>query len=111
MSKIIKVINNELIEIASYRNPEVVFHNSNNPRHLEPEYDNFESYCDYKKVINPFQLIEENIKYKEILDKIKEYITTRTPSDIGISGNKPKKYYTLSEDEVDYILELLEEIE
>lgn len=50
-------------------------------------------------------------KYKKILDKIKEYITTRTPSDIGISGNKPKKYYTLSEDEVDYILELLEEIE
>ena len=55
--------------------------------------------------------IEINIKYREVLDKIKEYITTRTPSDIGISGNKPKKYYTLSEDEVDYILELLEEIE
>ena len=54
--------------------------------------------------------IEINIKYREVLDKIKEYITTRTPSDIGISGNKPKKYYTLSEDEVDYILELLEEI-
>jgi len=56
-------------------------------------------------------LKDKNKKQKEILDKIKEYITTRTPSDIGISGNKPKKYYTLSEDEVDYILELLEEIE
>lgn len=50
-------------------------------------------------------------KYKNVIDKIKEYIITRTPSDIGICGNEPKKYYTLNEDEVDYILELLEEVE
>lgn len=75
------------------------------------EFENFEArgfnniiycpLCYYKKLYN---------QQKEVLDKIKEYITTRTPSDIGISGNKPKKYYTLSEDEVEYILELLEEI-
>ena len=59
------------------------------------------------KILNELQ--QQLDKYKSTIDKIKEYITTRTPSDIGISGNKPKKYYTLSEDEVDYILELLEE--
>ncbi len=56
--------------------------------------------------------LSKQLEEKEIvLDKIKEYITTRTPSDIGICGNEPKKYYTLNEDEVDYILEILEEIE
>ena len=67
---------------------------------------------DFQDIINAYEKdIEKFNKQKEVLDKIKEYITTRTPSDIGISGNKPKKYYTLNEDEVDYILELLEEIE
>jgi len=70
MSKTIKIINDELIEIASYRNPEIVFHDSNNPRHLKPEYDNFESYCDFKEVINPFELYAENQQLKKQKDDV-----------------------------------------
>lgn len=74
MSKTIKIINDELVEIASYRNPEIVFHNSNNPSHLKPEYDNFESYCDFKEVINPFELYAENQQLKKQKDDVVEYI-------------------------------------
>lgn len=72
--KTIKIINNELIEIASYRNPELIFHNSNNPRHVEPEYDDFESYCDFKEIINPFVLYEENQQLKKQKDDVALYI-------------------------------------
>ena len=74
MSKTIKIINDELVEIASYRNPKIVFHDSNNPRHLEPEYDNFESYCDFKEVINPFELYAENQQLKKQKDDVVEFI-------------------------------------
>lgn len=79
------------------------------------EYDNFDREDLIDELVEEKRINENNLelinKQKEVLDKIKEYITTRTPSDIGICGNEPKKYYTLNEDEVDYILELLEEIE
>ena len=47
-------------------------------------------------------------KLEELPNKIREYITSHTPSDIGICGNSKKHYYTLGEDSVDKILELLE---
>lgn len=71
--KTIKIINNELIEIVSYRNPELVFHNSNNPRHVEPEYVDFESYCDFKEIINPFVLYEENQQLQSKWNSLREY--------------------------------------
>lgn len=69
MSKIIKICGNDLIEIASYRNPEVVFHDSNNPRHIYPEYDDFESYCDFRAIVNPFQMYEENNRLNNTIKK------------------------------------------
>lgn len=78
MSKKIKIINDELVEIASYRNPEIVFHDSNNPRYLKPEYDNFESYCDFKEVINPFELYAENQQLKKQKDDVVEYLKDKT---------------------------------
>ncbi len=72
MSKTIKLCGNNLIEMASYRNPEVVFHNSENPRHLKPKYDDFESYCDFKEVIDPFVMYSENEKLRSIIREVKE---------------------------------------
>lgn len=92
MSKTIKIINDELVEIASYRNPEIVFHDSNNPRRLKPEYDNFESYCDFKEVINPFELYAENQQLKkqkdDVIEDIKKQITFCTNEAEGTVNNE-----------------------
>lgn len=44
---------------------------------------------------------------QERIDKAIEYITSHNPSDIGICGNGKKYYYTLDEDSVDYLLNIL----
>lgn len=41
------------------------------------------------------------------IDKAIEYIENQNPSDIGICGNEKKYYYTLGEDNVDRLLEIL----
>ena len=52
---------------------------------------------------------EQKLQQKEnIIKEVREYIEMHTPSDIGICGNKTKRYYTLGEDSVDHILEILD---
>lgn len=53
--------------------------------------------------------LEEQLQQKEsIIKEVRKYIEMHTPSDIGICGNKTKRYYTLGEDSVDHILEILD---
>ena len=56
MSKFLRVIDNETIEIARYRNPRIAFN--------DPNYEDISSYCDLKAIINPFTLYEENEQLK-----------------------------------------------
>lgn len=77
MSRIIKVIDNETIEIADYRNPEAIFKSSQNPPTLQDtknEIEHLEWYCTFKDTINPFQMYEENIKLHHIIKEVREYI-------------------------------------
>ena len=41
------------------------------------------------------------------IERAIEYIENQNPSDIGICGNEKKYYYTLGEDNVDKLLEIL----
>ena len=63
-----KVIDNETIEIASYRNPRIVFN--------DYRYDDIERYCDFKATINPFVLYGENERLHNIIKEVREYINS-----------------------------------
>ena len=105
MNKTIKIINDELVEIASYRNPEIVFHNSNNPSHLKPEYDNFESYCDFKEVINPFELYAENQQLKKQKEELKDILK------IKLARYRNEEDYYLTIEDFEDLLRMLGEID
>lgn len=82
MSKIIKVVDKEhnLIEIADYRCPEVIFKSKQNPPTLQDtrnEIENLEWYCVFKRTINPFQMYEENHRLHSIIKEVREYINWR----------------------------------
>lgn len=51
--------------------------------------------------------VDETI-YKQRNEKAVEYIKSHSPSDIGICGNNKKYYYTLNEDSVDNLLNILD---
>ena len=77
MSRLIKVIDNEIIEIADYRNPEVIFKSSQNPPTLQDtknEIEHLEWYCTFKDTINPFQMYAENERLHSIIKEVREYI-------------------------------------
>ena len=77
MSRIIKVIDNETIEIADYRNPEVIFKSSQNPPTLQDtknEIEHLEWYCTFKDTINPFQVYEENKRLNNIINELEKWL-------------------------------------
>lgn len=78
MSRVLKVIDNETIEISEYKCPEVIFKYSNNiPPTLEDtrkEIQHIEDYCVFKRTINPFQMYAENERLNAILNNIHNYI-------------------------------------
>lgn len=61
----------------------------------------------YRLIEQELELNKENNKLQQRIDKAIEYIETQNPSDIGICGNEKKYYYTLGEDNVDRLLEIL----
>ena len=77
MSKIIKVLDTEHIEIREYRNPNLVF-NTN-------EYDINDKICILREVINPFimqqQIQELTNNWNELRQHIKEYLEEWENSD------------------------------
>ncbi len=70
MSKIIKVLDTEHIEIREYRNPNLVF-NTN-------EYDINDKICIFREVINPFimkqQIDQLTNNWNELEEWLKSYI-------------------------------------
>lgn len=106
MSKLIKVINNETIEIKDYRCPEAIFKYSNDIAptlvDTQQEIKNIEDWCIFKETINPFQMYAENKRLNNIVIEARRYIEE------DIKGNYFKRY----DDEVyklcDELLNILE---
>lgn len=86
-------------------------------------YESESSFFDINKseaqsFINDIENFEKKfVEYEDKVDKLegvikeaREYIEMQTPSDIGICGNSTKRYYTLGEDSVDHILEILNKV-
>ena len=77
MSRLVKVIDNETIEIAEYRCPEVIFKSSQNPPTLQDtrnEIEHLEWYCTFKDTINPFQIYEENHRLNNIINELEQWL-------------------------------------
>ena len=66
MSKIIKCISNEEIEIVEYKNPRVCFNNN--------KYEDSEIYCVLRKRINPFNMYYENKDLQQRINNATKYI-------------------------------------
>ena len=72
MIKVIKLLNDDNIEISRYVSPEARFFNPCIDIHND--YDKYESYCDFKEVINPFKMYAENERLNSIIKEVREYI-------------------------------------
>lgn len=64
MSRLVKIVDNNYVQIEEYKNPNICF-NTN-------EYDNFEDYCTLRKTFDPFKMFYENQKLKDNWIKLKE---------------------------------------
>lgn len=65
MSKLIRVIDNETIEISDYKSPNLCFETNE-----YGEAGNFDTYCVLKEKINPFSLYVENQRLNNIIDEL-----------------------------------------
>lgn len=57
------------------------------------------------------ELLEENQKYKEVIDKAIDLIEKSVTTDIGIDSNNIIHYHQLTEDETGELLDILKEVE
>lgn len=69
MSRLVKIVDNKYVQIEEYKNPNICF-NTN-------EYDNSENYCTLRETFNPFKMFYENQELKEVIGKLKEYISSQ----------------------------------
>lgn len=81
MSRLIKIIDENTIELADYRCPEVIFKSSQNPptlQNIKDEIEHLEWYCIFKDTINPFQMYEENKRLTNIINELRELVEKGT---------------------------------
>ena len=69
---------------------------------LQKENEKLKETLQTDKLMKAF-MVEHNRNEKAV-----EYIKSHNPSDIGICGNNKKYYYTLNEDSVDNVLNILQ---
>ena len=83
MSKLIKVIDNQTIELISVRNPNVCFNkiyttyvkDEGIPCELKTTlFKDCEYYCDFRKQINPFDLYSDYKKQQQEIDRLNKII-------------------------------------
>ena len=74
MSRIIRLIDNETIEISDYRNSGYLFdHNAPTIEDIRKQISNIDDWCCFKETINPFVLYGEKEELQQRIDKaIKE---------------------------------------
>ena len=105
MSRLIKIINENTIELVEYRCPEVIFKSSQNPptlQNIKDEIEHLEWYCTFKATINPFQMYAENEILHSIIKEVREYLNNH----IEQWNNVEEFINVIEEDE--YILSLLD---
>lgn len=109
MSKLIKVIDNQTIELISVRNPNVCFTSIDNPN---PIYENYECFCDFKKQINPFELYSKSQEQKIEIKKLNKIINDleKFLLNIHISTGYEELYKIGIKDSYDKLQELKEEV-
>lgn len=94
MSRLIKIIDENTIELAEYRCPEVIFKNEQTPptlQNIKDEIEHLEWYCTFKDTINPFQMYAENERLHSIIKEVREYIEENYPtSTINYQDDKYK---------------------
>lgn len=77
MSRIIRVINNETIEISDYRNSGWLFdHNAPTIEDIRKQISNIDDWCVFKETINPFVLYGEKEELQQRIDKVLDFINT-----------------------------------
>jgi hypothetical protein len=84
VSRLIKIIDENTIELAEYKCPEVIFKNSQTPptlQNIKDEIEHLEWYCTFKDTINPFQMYAENERLHSIIKEVREYIETKEKDD------------------------------
>lgn len=75
MSRIIRLIDNETIEISDYRNSGYLFdHNAPTIEDIRKQISNIDDWCAFKETINPFVLYGEKEKLQHKIDKAIKYI-------------------------------------
>ena len=98
MSKLIKVIDNQTIELISVRNPNVCFNKIDTtyvrdegiPGELKTSlFKDCEYYCDFKKQINPFELYSDYEKQQQEIDRLNKIINKTLAN---IEKQKKKMY-------------------
>ena len=108
MSRLIKIIDENTIELADYRCPEVIFKNSQNPptlQNIKDEIEHLEWYCTFKTTINPFQMYAENEILHYRINKAIELIETQSP--IVIMPNNTLIHATEKVKVLERLLEIL----
>ena len=75
MSRIIRLIDNETIEISEYRNSGYLFdHNAPTIEDIRKQISNIDDWCCFKETINPFVLYGKKEELQHRIDKAIEYI-------------------------------------
>lgn len=80
MSRLIKIIDENTIELAEYRNPEAMFKSSENPptlQNIKDEIEHLEWYCTFKAIINPFQMYVENERLNNRVSELEKAVSRK----------------------------------
>lgn len=75
MSRLIKVINNETIEISDYRCGAVLYpENPPTLQNIKDQIENCKDWCVFKKTINPFVLYSEKQQLQSNWNSLREWL-------------------------------------
>lgn len=103
MSRIIRVIDNETIEISDYRNSGYLFdHNAPTIEDVRKQLSNIDDWCCFKETINPFLLYGEKEELQQRIDKAIDYIERNC-----LEFNVKYACQGLNNDKVDVLLNIL----
>ena len=102
MSRIIRLIDNETIDICDYRNSGYLFdHNAPTIEDIRKQISNIDVWCVFKETINPFVLYGEKEELQHRIDKAIEYIKSDDGIKLFNSISSRQQWYN-------YLLSILE---
>lgn len=125
MSRLIKVIDNENIEISDYRCSAILYHeNPPTLQNIKDQIEHCEDWCVFKETINPFVLYSEKQQLQSNWNSLKELISgnKRIYEDSNksledtfkiLNSDLPPRYYMNNGclEMTDYLLDKINELE